>query len=391
MGKWVTVFAAAPREGRIGACKLANRTVRCSAKINLSGDMLRLRIGNLFGDQPMRIGPIVVWNEKNSAEITFGGQPSLRLGAKSTLYSDEAYLPVTAGDTLKILFYFPENSPSPTSVSSTWPTEHSAPGNFTDQPDFPAASDDLRENAPFPAPDPLPGLMNIDILTGDETTEAVAAFGDSITEMRLWFDPMAAGFADTWKGKKSFLNLGISGNRLLLPTGGKFSEMTGELFGLSGLERMNWDLLGASGIRTVLLALGVNDVSQPGSGELCPPVSERCNLAQFAAGVSKAVRILQKNGMKVIACTITPFGGMPGYCEETQTVRNEINDWLKRSAAAGDIDGLLDFAAAVEDPERPGYMIPAYDSGDHLHPSPLGGEKMAEAGSIQLRRFFEAK
>lgn len=390
MGKWVTVFAAAPREGKAGACNLANRTVRCSAAVNLAGDMLRLRIGNLFGDQPMRIGQITVWNGKNSAEITFGGQPSLRLAQGSTVYSDEAYLPVTAGDTLKILFYFPENSLPPCSVSGTWPTEHSAPGNFTDQPDFPAADDDLRENAPFPAPDPLPGLMDIEILT-DETTGAVAAFGDSITEMRLWFDPMAQGFADTWKGKMSLINLGIGGNRLLLPTGGKFKEMAGELFGLSGLERMNWDLLGASGIHTVLLALGVNDVSQPGSGELCPPVSERCDLAQFAAGVSKTVRTLHKSGMKVIACTITPFSGMIGCCEETMTVRDEINGWLKRSAAAGDIDGLIDFASAVEDPARPGYMVPEYDSGDHLHPSPLGGEKMAEAGLIQLRKFFGTK
>lgn len=390
MGKWTTVFAAAPREGKIGACNLANRTIRCSAKVNLSGDILRLRIGNLFGTESMRIGQIIVWNGKNSAEITFGGQPSLRLAPKSTVFSDEAYLPITAGDTLKILFYFPENSPAPHSVSGTWPTEHSAPGNFTGQPDFPAASDDLRENAPFPAPDPLPGLMNIDIQT-DEKAEAVAVFGDSITEMRLWFDPMAHSFENEWKGKMSLINLGIGGNRLLLPTSGKFKEMAGELFGVSGLERINWDLLGASGIHTVLLALGVNDVSQPGSGEFCPPISERCDLAQFAAGVSKTVRYLHKNGIKVVVCTITPFGGMPGCCEETIKVRDEINGWLKRSAASGDMDGIIDFASAIEDPDRPGYMVPEYDCGDHLHPSPLGGEKMAKTGLIELRKFFKTK
>ncbi len=390
MGKWVTVFAAAPREGKIGACKLANRTVRCILKVNLSGDMLRLRIGNLFGTEALRIGQITVWNGKNSAEVTFDGQPSLRLAQGGIVMSDEIYLPVTAGDTLKILFYFPENSAPPCSVSGTWPTEHSAPGNFTGQPDFPAATDDLRENAPFPAPDSLPGLMDIDILT-DEKAGAVAAFGDSITEMRLWFDPMAEAFSQAYPNSLSLLNLGISGNRLLLSTGGKFAGTAGELFGISGLKRMDWDLMGASGIRTVLLALGVNDVSQPGSGEFCPPVEERCDLAQFAAGVSKVVRRLHKDGIQVIACTITPFGGMPGYCEETMTVRNEINAWLKRAAAAGDIDGLLDFASAVEDPDKPDYMVTEYDSGDHLHPSPLGGRKMAEQGFKQLQKYLKSE
>ena len=387
MGKWVTVFAAAPREGKIGACDLRDRTVRLVTKVNLSGDMLRLRIGNLFGEEPLKIGQITVWNGKNCADITFGGQPSLRLAPGGTVYSDEVYLPVTAGNTLKVLFYFPENAPVCRSVSGTWPTEHSAPGNFTGQPDFAAAEDDLRGNMPFPAPDPLPGLMNIDILA-EENTCAVAAFGDSITEMRLWFDPMAEGFADKRKGKMALLNLGISGNRLLYSTGGKFTGMAGELFGVSGLKRMDWDLLGASGIKTVLLALGVNDVSQPGSGEFCPPLEERCTLDEFAAGVSKVVRRLHEAGIKVIACTITPFGGMPGCCDETMALRDEINGWLVRSAAAGDIDGVIDFGSAVEDPEKPGYMVPAYDSGDHLHPSPLGGEQMAAAGLKQLENLL---
>jgi hypothetical protein len=376
MSKWITAFAAAPREGKVGAADLAGRTVRCRIKVNLSGDELRLRFGNLFGEEPMRIGAVRVWNGKRSAEITFGGQHGLRLGRGGILRSDPAYLPVKAGDTLQLLMYFPEGCPMPHSVSGTWPTEHSEPGNFTDTPDFPAAEDDLRKDAPFPGPDPLPGLMNLDILSEDDAC-AVAAFGDSITEMRLWFDPLEKSFAEKYPGKKSLINLGISGGRLLLPTGGKFKGFAGELFGLSGLERMDWDILGASGIDTVLLALGVNDVSQPGSGEFCPPLEERCDLAGFASGASKLTRRLHEAGIKVVVCTITPFGGMPGCCEETMQLRDQINSWLRRAAAAGEFDGIVDFGPAVEDPDKPGFMLPAYDSGDHLHPSPLGGEKMA--------------
>ena len=141
---------------------------------------------------------------------------------------------------------------------------------------------------------------------------------------------------------------------------------------------MQWDLLEKSGIKTVLLALGVNDVSQPGSGEFCPPISQRCTAEEFAAGVSRFTLTLHAKGIKVIPATITPFGGMPGCCTETLALRKTINDWLKRRAAAGDFDGLIDFASAVADPEDPDRLLSAYDSGDHLHPNPEGGKKMAE-------------
>ena len=69
---------------------------------------------------------------------------------------------------------------------------------------------------------------------------------------------------------------------------------------------------------------------------------------------------------------------MGGFCPETLEMWEKFNGWLRRQAAAGDYDGLVDFAKVLEDPEKPGYMLPAYDSGDHLHPGPAGGARMAE-------------
>ena len=372
--KWVTAFAAAPREARMGTEGAVGRTVRLETVINLTGDAIRLRLGNLYGETPMRIGGISVWNGRNNAEITFSGIASLKLAPGHTIQSDEVYLPVHAGDRLQVLIYFPAGAPAPHSASGVWQVVYSQPGDYTLQPDFledPAA----QPQQDFPVGHPLPALMDIELLS-DEKARAIACFGDSITEMRLWTDPLEAQVRETMK-ETALLNLGIGGNRLLLPTGGKFAEMMGELFGMSGLKRMQWDLLEKSGIDTVILALGVNDVSQPGSGEFCPPVDERCILETFAAGVSRTVLTLRKAGIRVIGCTITPFGGMPGCCEETLELRREINAWLKRRTAAGELDGLIDFASAVADPQDPDRMLPEYDSGDHLHPSKLGGEKMA--------------
>lgn len=372
--KWVTAFAAAPREARMGTEGAVGRTVRLETVFNLTGDMVRLRFGNLFGKTPVRIGPISLWNGRSNAEITFGGISSLKLAPGHTVQSDEVYLPIRAGDKVIVLMYFPAGEAAPHSVSGVWQVEYSQPGDFTQQPDF-MTDLSVTTNGEFAWGQPLPALMDIEILT-DEKARAIACFGDSITEMRLWTDPLREYVSQTMPDT-ALLNLGISGNRLLLPTGGKFGKMAGEIFGLSGLKRLQWDLLEKSGIDTVILALGVNDVSQPDSGEYCPPVNERCTLETFAAGVSRAVLTLRKAGIRVIGCTVTPFGGMPGCCEETLRIRREINDWLVRRTAAGELDGLIDFASAVADPQDTDRMLAEYDSGDHLHPSNQGGEQMA--------------
>ena len=366
MGKWVTFFAAAPREARAGTDPAVGRTARLKVTVNLTGDSLRLRVGNLFGDKPSRISSITVWNGRSQADVTFGGQPSVRLAPGSSLQSDVFFLPVKAGDTITFLMAIPENVPAPMSASGVWQVEYSPKGDFTMQPDFSPVS--IPQQGPFPLGQPLPLLMDIELLTEEKAVGATACFGDSITEMRYWFDPLMEKTYE--KPGQAVLNLGISGNRLLLPTGGTIADMAGQLFGESGLKRMPWDLLEKDGIDTVILALGINDVSQPGSGEVCPPVSERCTLEAFAAGVSRVTLTLHEKGIRVIPATITPFGGMPGCCKETLTLRREINAWLSRRAAAGEFDGLIDFASAVADPEDPDRRRPEYDAGAHLHPTP---------------------
>lgn len=45
---------------------------------------------------------------------------------------------------------------------------------------------------------------------------------------------------------------------------------------------------------------------------------------------------------------------------------------------------MVDFAAATAAPDDPGTLLPAYDSGDHLHPNDAGTEAMANAVDLSL-------
>ena len=377
MGKWITAFASAQREMREGG-GFAGRTARLRWTANLTGDTLRLRFANASPDKPMRMGPVTVWSGKGSAEITFGGQPVLQLAPGSLAESDEAFLPVKAGDTLTVLLHFPSDAFPPRSASGAFPVERSAPGDFTGKPDFAADPALWQITEDIAAAWPLPALCGIDLFCGNEEAGAVAVLGDSITEMGFWTRPLEKYIQDNFPGQRAFLNLGIAGNRLLLPTGGRMAEAGGNCFGDAGLTRLPRDILSIHGLRAVYLAMGVNDITQPESGEMSPPLSERCTVETLAAGFSRVQHTLRDRGVKVYGCTVTPFGGMGGFCPETLEMWEKFNGWLRRQAAAGDYDGLVDFAKVLEDPEKPGYMLPAYDSGDHLHPGPAGGARMAE-------------
>ena len=91
--------------------------------------------------------------------------------------------------------------------------------------------------------------------------------------------------------------------------------------------------------------------------------------------------------MTIIGATLTPFGGSHAvYGGEYGTAKGErerraLNRWIRTSGA---FDAVVDFDKATRDPDRPKYLLPAYDSGDHLHPGDRGYAAMARALDLRL-------
>ena len=81
---------------------------------------------------------------------------------------------------------------------------------------------------------------------------------------------------------------------------------------------------------------------------------------------------------------LTPFNGVgaPYYSAAGDVKRQTVNAWIRTS---GEYDAVIDFDAVVRDPSDPSRILPAFDSGDHLHPSDAGYQAMANA--IDLRLF----
>jgi lysophospholipase L1-like esterase len=88
-----------------------------------------------------------------------------------------------------------------------------------------------------------------------------------------------------------------------------------------------------------------------------------------------------QEGIKVIGATILPFEGAMYYSAEKEVIRSTVNQWVRSSKK---FDGVVDFDAAVRDPDSPGKLKADYDSGDHLHPNAEGSIKMGEAIDLKL-------
>lgn len=190
----------------------------------------------------------------------------------------------------------------------------------------------------------------------------VVALGDSIT-----YGYRAPKGAD-WPSDArrldpglSISNRGILGNTVNWP-GCKSCDLT-------LVQRFQRDVLDIPGARTLVILAGVNDIAQGG------------NAAEIEEGLTIVTREAHAHHIRVIGCTILPYGAS-GIPKQANTTRVLVNAWILHKS--GD-DRVLDTATAMEDPEDHSWLNPVYDSGDGTHPNALGYEVLAKVIAPALK------
>jgi lysophospholipase L1-like esterase len=159
------------------------------------------------------------------------------------------------------------------------------------------------------------------------------------------------------------LNVGIGGNRVLADGAGA-----------NALARIDRDVLSQPGATHVIVLEGINDIGQ--ARDKPSPTS-----AEIIGGHRQLIEFAHARGLKIYGATLTPFEGANYRTPQGEAKRQAVNQWIRTS---GMYDAVIDFDAAIRDPDRPTKQLPQYDPGDHLHANADGYRAMANAIDLAL-------
>ncbi|TYC19881.1 SGNH/GDSL hydrolase family protein [Micromonospora sp. MP36] len=372
VGTWATAVAV-PESGQALA-GFTDTTLRQRIHVSVGGDVVRLRLTNVYGKAPLVVqsttlarpgaqpGDIDV---ATLTPVTFAGATSVRLPAGAELVSDPVRLSVPDDGDLIASMYLPGPTGPATYHGGARTTGWVATGDRTHAE---AATDFPGRTGSFWFLDGLDVQTDVD--------GSVAFVGDSITDGsgsttgadHRWPDYLADRMlAEPRPHRFGVLNAGIGGNRMLL-------DARSPGYGVNALARLERDALTQTGVKTVFLFEGVNDIQQDPS---------EYDATQIIAAYRQVVQRAHDRGLRVVGATITPFQGWSAWTPEREAVRASVNQWIRTS---GELDAVVDFDAALRDPAQPLRLLPEYDSGDHLHPKDPGYAAMAAAVDLKLLR-----
>jgi lysophospholipase L1-like esterase len=374
-----SAFAAAPRPPRDSIDRVpsyADRTVRQIVHTTLGGSRVRVRFTNEFGDRPLVIGAARLAlrdtgasvREGSSKSITFGGRSSVILRRGAIITSDPVDLRVANLSDLAVSLWIKDTVRASTRHALGIQTGYvSGPGDFTNATSL-HADTTIQQ---------FLWLSGVDVVN-DNATGVIVAFGNSITDgLRSpldsngrWPDVLARRLLGSKEPPKAVVNAGISGN-------GVISNITGP----AALARFDRDVLMQPGITHIIVLEGINDLNR---GAASSDPRDSVGAEELIFGYQQLIARAHERRVTIIGATLTPMGNMTTPFVATADARRQaLNQWIRTSGA---FDGVIDFDAIVRDPAHPNAMLPAYDSGDHLHPSLAGYKAMGEGIELSLFR-----
>ncbi|MBH1581467.1 SGNH/GDSL hydrolase family protein [Stenotrophomonas maltophilia] len=350
---------------------LQDQTFRQTARISLGGSRLRVRLSNAYGTQPLRIGAASVAARAGDTPqpLSFEGQPGVLIGPGQERLSDPLPLATADRQALQVSVFVPGPMPVQTFHREGRQTSWIAPGDQSQAQALSGASSTTARLFLAGIEVEAPTSARSVVVIGDSITDGATA---SLDQDQRWTDHLAARLAP--RGI-AVVNAGISGGRLL-------HDGMGE----SAPARFQRDVLDQPGVSSVIVLIGINDISWPGTA--FARKQARPALAELQAGYRALAEQAHWRGLRILGATLMPFAGaLPGtplddyYHSDKDALRRQLNAWLRTD---GPFDAVIDLDAALRDPADPSRMAAAYDSGDHLHPGDAGNRAMAEAVDLDV-------
>jgi lysophospholipase L1-like esterase len=347
---------------------LYDQTLRLVVRTSIGGERVRIRLSNEYGDRPLVIDAAHIAVRDSGASIvpatdralTFGGRRSVRMLPGAVVLSDPVALAVPALRDLAVSLHLADSSRLATRHPLALQTSYVGHGNVSGERTF--APDTTLEIWPY--------LVGVDVIN-PSVAGVVVTLGNSITDgarstrdaNARWPNVLAARLLRDAE-PRAVVNAGISGGRVLTYGAGP-----------SALARFERDVLATPGLTHVILLEGINDISRS--------AVDGVTADDIIFGYRQLIARAHERGIAIFGATLTPAGPRTNYTPALEAKRAAVNAFIRTS---GEFDGVIDFDAVTRDPANPLQFLPAYDSGDHLHPGDAGYRAMGEAIDLGLFR-----
>lgn len=362
---------------------LHNATVRQIFHLSVGGTMLRVHVSNAFGTEALHFTSVHIARPVSSSSsaidpasdraLTFAGSDDVTVPPGAEFVSDALKYPVTALSNISVTFHLDAPPSTQTGHPGSRATSYFVHGDFVGAPSL---SDAKQVDHWYQ-------VSGIDVLAPPGAA-SIVVLGDSITDGHgattngndRWTDVLAQRLQASPQTRNiGVSNQGIGGNHLL-----------SDGLGPNALARFDRDVLAPAGVRWVILFEGVNDLGGLARDGEVSPQEHAALVKRVISAYAQIVLRAHAHGLRVFGATITPYVGSdyyhPGPLSEAD--RQAVNAWIR---APGHFDAVIDFDRIVRDPQQPDRLLRAFDSGDHLHPSPAGYRAMAEAVPLGLFSF----
>lgn len=390
-GQWVNTWASMPQLTEPGnmppapftqdGLVMADATLRQTVRVTVGGPHIRLRFSNAFGGAALPITAVSVAlpaggqagvsaiDPATTRPVTFNGRPSTVIPVGAQMVSDPLGFRVAPLTNLAVTIYLAAGQASNniTSHPGSRTASYLVAGNHVTDADLTGAT--RTDHWYF--------LSGVEVFASRGTFGAVM-LGDSLTDGRgsttngndRWPDQLVDRLQSSPRSDDvAILNQAAGGNRVL-----------NDGLGPNALARFDRDVIATSGVEWLIVFEGINDI---GTAAATPEAQQQIAADLIAAYEQFIVRA-HAQGIEVFGATLLPMGGNTGYDDPTgfrEGARQTVNQWIRTSHK---FDAVIDFDKVIRDPAAPRNILPAYDTGDHLHLNPVGYKAMADAVPARL-------
>lgn len=390
--KWVQVWGQAHSAFSFFYYPSCERTYRMVIRSYFSGKGVRLELSNECAKNDVRIGALTVapcdenGNLKgDSRTLTVRGKEKFLIKKGEIVKTDAVNFEIGTDEFFCVSAYVEKGALRSGNLIDdvkliTVRGDVTKQKNVTNQP---RKRDAVREVASkvlgmyFHKPIPL--FQSVELLN-DTGASAITVFGDSISQQGYWTNAFSKRIREEYKGRFSVINKSIMGNRIRLDFGKRF--ICKGLFGISGINRLQRDVLNYPDTEYVIFALGTNDFLQPGTiaaGKKDFPSPKEALDAVVGIGEK-----MKENGKKMIVFNVLNFGECADSRAYKEKAVHEYNRLLDESKDK--FYAVYDQASLCVNPEKPTCSKKEYLGNDRLHPNLDGGQIVADGIDLDLFR-----